>query len=60
VCADAGGSITGEHGVGIEKREEMRFIFNNKEIMAQTNIRDVFNPKNLLNAEKLFQHQVAV
>ncbi|GMB09749.1 FAD-binding oxidoreductase [Thermolongibacillus altinsuensis] len=54
VCADVGGSITGEHGVGIEKREEMRFIFNDEEIMAQTNIRDVFNPKNLLNAGKLF------
>jgi glycolate oxidase len=54
VCADVGGSITGEHGVGIEKREEMRFIFTDEEIIAQTNIRDVFNPKNLLNAGKLF------
>ncbi len=53
-CADVGGSITGEHGVGIEKREEMRFIFTDEEIIAQTNIRDVFNPKNLLNAGKLF------
>ena len=54
VCADVGGSITGEHGVGIEKREEMRFVFNDDEILAQTAIRDVFNPKNLLNAGKLF------
>ncbi|MBA2875869.1 FAD-linked oxidase C-terminal domain-containing protein [Thermaerobacillus caldiproteolyticus] len=54
VCADVGGSITGEHGVGIEKREEMLFIFNDEEIIAQTDIRDVFNPKNLLNAGKLF------
>jgi glycolate oxidase len=54
VCADAGGTITGEHGVGIEKREEMRFVFNDEEILAQTNIRDVFNPNNLLNAGKLF------
>ncbi|WP_246943117.1 FAD-linked oxidase C-terminal domain-containing protein [Bacillus pinisoli] len=54
VCADAGGTITGEHGVGIEKREEMRFVFNDEEIIAQTNIRDVFNPENLLNAGKLF------
>ncbi|MBB5325594.1 glycolate oxidase [Anoxybacillus tepidamans] len=53
-CAAVGGSITGEHGVGIEKKEEMRFIFNDEEIIAQTNIRDVFNPKNLLNAGKLF------
>ncbi|KMM38326.1 FAD-linked oxidase C-terminal domain-containing protein [Guptibacillus hwajinpoensis] len=53
-CADAGGSITGEHGVGIEKKEEMRFIFSDEEIEAQTAIRDVFNPNNLLNQGKLF------
>ncbi|WP_042460593.1 FAD-linked oxidase C-terminal domain-containing protein [Neobacillus dielmonensis] len=53
-CADAGGSITGEHGVGIEKKEEMRFVFNDDEIKAQTDIRDVFNPDRLLNAGKLF------
>ncbi|MBU7591092.1 FAD-linked oxidase C-terminal domain-containing protein [Metabacillus halosaccharovorans] len=53
-CADVGGTITGEHGVGLEKLEEMRFVFNEEEIQAQTAIRDVFNPKNLLNAGKLF------
>jgi glycolate oxidase len=54
VCADVGGTITGEHGVGIEKREEMRFVFTEEEIAAQTEIREVFNPRNLLNAGKLF------
>lgn len=54
VCADVGGTITGEHGVGIEKREEMRFVFTDREILAQTDIREVFNSKNLLNAGKLF------
>ena len=53
-CAEVGGTITGEHGVGIEKREEMRFVFKDEEILAQTNIREVFNPHNLLNAGKLF------
>jgi glycolate oxidase len=53
-CADVGGSITGEHGVGIEKKEEMRFIFTDDELEAQIQIRDVFNPKNLLNPGKLF------
>jgi glycolate oxidase len=53
-CADVGGTITGEHGVGIEKREEMRFVFTDEEIIAQTDIREVFNPHNLLNAGKLF------
>lgn len=54
VCADAGGTITGEHGVGIEKKEEMRFVFSDEEIEAQTNIRAVFNPEDLLNPGKLF------
>ncbi|GLB59500.1 FAD-linked oxidase C-terminal domain-containing protein [Cytobacillus sp. NCCP-133] len=54
VCADVGGTITGEHGVGIEKREEMRFVFSEEEIAAQTDIREVFNPYNFLNAGKLF------
>jgi glycolate oxidase len=54
VCADVGGTITGEHGVGIEKINEMRFVFSDEEIKAQTDIREVFNPKNLLNAGKLF------
>jgi glycolate oxidase len=54
VCADVGGSITGEHGVGIEKKNEMRFIFTDEELESQTQIRDVFNPHNLLNPDKLF------
>ncbi|HEX6923236.1 MAG TPA: FAD-linked oxidase C-terminal domain-containing protein [Bacillales bacterium] len=53
-CADVGGSITGEHGVGLEKKEEMRFIFTDEEIDAQTAIRDVFNPDDILNPGKLF------
>jgi len=54
ICADVGGTITGEHGVGIEKINEMRFVFSEQEIAAQTDIREVFNPDNLLNAGKLF------
>ncbi|WP_082234388.1 FAD-binding oxidoreductase [Halobacillus massiliensis] len=53
-CADVGGSITGEHGVGIEKKEEMRFIFTDDELDAQTRLREVFNPEDLLNKGKLF------
>ncbi|CAM3724675.1 FAD-binding oxidoreductase [Alicyclobacillus pomorum] len=53
VCADVGGSITGEHGVGIEKLEEMRFLFTDTDLAAQLAIRSVFNPKDLCNAGKL-------
>ncbi|MCU6796558.1 FAD-binding protein [Paenibacillus sp. WQ 127069] len=54
VCADVGGSITGEHGVGVEKMEDMRFIFTEDEMDAQIRIRDVFNPDNLCNPGKIF------
>jgi glycolate oxidase len=53
-CTDVGGTITGEHGVGLEKKTEMRYVFTDEEIEAQTEIRSVFNPDNLLNPEKLF------
>lgn len=53
-CADVGGSITGEHGVGVEKQEEMRYVFTEEELESQLQIRDVFNPNNLLNPDKLF------
>ncbi|MFS8578879.1 MAG: FAD-binding protein, partial [Novibacillus thermophilus] len=54
VCADVGGSITGEHGVGIEKRDEMTYIFSREEIDLQLKVRDVFNPHNLCNPDKIF------
>lgn len=52
-CVEAGGSITGEHGVGVEKIEEMRYMFNDADLAAQVGIRSVFNPADLCNAGKL-------
>ncbi|MEX2414760.1 MAG: FAD-linked oxidase C-terminal domain-containing protein [Paenibacillaceae bacterium] len=54
VCADVGGSITGEHGVGVEKMEDMRYIFTEEEIEAQLKVRDVLNPNHLCNPDKIF------
>ncbi|QQK76467.1 FAD-binding protein [Salicibibacter cibarius] len=53
-CTDVGGSITGEHGVGIEKKEDMRLVFTEEEIDRQLAVRDVFNPNNLMNPDKQF------
>ncbi|WP_246476429.1 FAD-linked oxidase C-terminal domain-containing protein [Salicibibacter cibi] len=53
-CTAAGGSITGEHGVGIEKKEDMRLVFTEREIDRQLNVRSVFNPNNMLNPDKQF------
>lgn len=53
VCVDVGGTITGEHGVGIEKLAEMRYQFNEAELAAQRAIRAAFDPDDLCNAGKL-------
>ena len=53
ICADVGGSITGEHGVGFEKIEEMRYVFSDVDLQAQIDVRSVFNPRDLCNSGKL-------
>ncbi len=54
VCADAGGTITGEHGVGMEKSDAMPLIFNEDDLSVMTRVRDAFNPRNLCNPGKIF------
>lgn len=53
VCVEAGGSISGEHGVGVEKLEHMHFMFADNELEAQIDIRSFFNPHDLCNPGKL-------
>ncbi|MFL5629032.1 MAG: FAD-binding oxidoreductase [Ktedonobacteraceae bacterium] len=54
VCAEVGGTITGEHGVGIEKQEEMALIFNEVDLRIMQQVREVWNPQQLFNPGKLF------
>jgi glycolate oxidase len=53
-CIDAGGSITGEHGVGIEKRDLMPLLFSNDDLDVMLSLRNAFNPNSLLNPAKIF------
>ena len=53
LCVDVGGSITGEHGVGMEKIEQMAYMFSAADLEAQRRLRDVFNPRDLCNSGKL-------
>jgi glycolate oxidase len=46
--------LTGEHGVGIEKRDLMHVQYDPVDLEAQMAIKDVFDPKWLLNAAKVF------
>lgn len=52
-CVDAGGTITGEHGVGIEKREYMRWLFTDADLQAMQRVKRAFDPTGLMNPGKL-------
>jgi glycolate oxidase len=54
LCVEVGGCLTGEHGVGIEKRDLMTVQFTAEDMEAQMRIKDVFDPKWLLNPAKVF------
>ncbi len=54
LCVDAGGCLTGEHGVGIEKRDLMTHQYTPEDLEAQMAVKDVFDPAWLLNPAKVF------
>ncbi len=54
LCVEVGGCLTGEHGVGIEKRDLMSVQFTPPDMEAQMRVKDVFDPKWLLNPAKVF------
>lgn len=54
LCVEAGGCLTGEHGVGIEKRDLMGAQFTKDEMDIQMEIKSAFDPNWLLNPSKVF------
>ncbi len=54
LCVEVGGCLTGEHGVGVEKRDLMPVQFTPAELGLQMRIKTVFDPKWLLNPAKVF------
>ncbi len=54
LCVEAGGCLTGEHGVGVEKRDLMGVQFSDADLEAQMRVKDVFDPAWLLNPAKVF------
>src|SRR6056297_2512824 len=54
LCVEVGGCLTGEHGVGIEKRDLMAHQYAPDDLAAQMDVKDVFDPKWLLNPAKVF------
>ncbi len=52
-CLACGGSVTGEHGIGVEKIGFMNKMFTPSDLSAMKNLRDAFNPRNNLSPDKM-------
>ncbi len=52
-CVKLGGTISGEHGIGLEKQEAMRMVFSEDDFHAQRALKQAFDPANLLNPGKV-------
>ena len=53
ICADAGGTISGEHGIGLEKKKEMFFIFSESDLESMRQVKRAFDPEDILNPGKV-------
>jgi len=54
MCVEMGGSITGEHGVGVEKRDYLATMFSAEEIDCMRRLRSAFDPLGIANPGKMF------
>jgi glycolate oxidase len=53
-CIAMGGTISGEHGIGYEKRETLSLVFSSDDLAAMGHVRDVFDPARAFNPDKIF------
>jgi glycolate oxidase len=53
LCVEVGGTITGEHGVGIDKRGYMRLVHREVELAAMGAVKRIFDPDGLFNPGKV-------
>jgi glycolate oxidase len=53
VSIEAGGTLSGEHGIGIEKRDLMSLVFNEEDLDAQARIREAFDAHGVMNPGKI-------
>ena len=59
LCVEVGGVLTGEHGVGVEKRDLMGAMFNELDLGQQERLKCAFDPEQLLNPGKVFPTSIA-
>jgi glycolate oxidase len=53
-CVEIGGALTGEHGIGTEKRGYMRLVFDENDLAAMAGVKQTFDPSAMFNPEKIF------
>jgi glycolate oxidase len=53
LCVDAGGALSGEHGIGLEKRDFMPLVFTEEDLNAQACVRAAFDPARRMNPRKV-------
>jgi glycolate oxidase len=54
VCAEAGGSLSGEHGIGLEKRDLMPLIFSEEDVRVMASVKQALDPAGICNPGKMF------
>lgn len=54
ICKELGGTISGEHGIGLVQQEYMNIVFSEKALELQRSIKKIFDPNNILNPGKMF------
>jgi len=53
LCVDAGGTLSGEHGIGLEKRDFMPLVFSTQDLSAQACVRSAFDAEGRMNPQKV-------
>ncbi len=53
MCVSVGGTLSGEHGIGMEKRDYMHLLFNETDLDAQARLQEAFDPDNRMNPDKI-------
>ncbi len=53
-CISAGGAISGEHGIGMEKKETLSLVFSADDLAAMAGLKRSFDPRDLFNPDKIF------
>ena len=52
ICAELGGTVSGEHGIGVEKLEALPLVFTDDDLRAQGFVKDAFDPRGVANPGK--------